>query len=148
MELLRKLSGKVIGIDTSPLIYFIEGRFSKVVEPIFESIDKGECEGVTSTKTLLEVLVQPYRLGREDLIKRYTEILLSAKNLQVYPVFSDIAVEAAKLRAKYGIRTPDAIQIATSIYAGASFFLTNDKQLKKIREIDVILLSDLEETKS
>jgi len=35
MELLKELPGKVIGIDTSPLIYFIESeRFSSVVNPI------------------------------------------------------------------------------------------------------------------
>ncbi len=145
MELLRSLQGEIIGIDTSPVIYFIEaGRFSRVVEPVFKLIDKGECEGVTSTITIIEVLVQPYRIAREDLVKKYTEILLNAKNLRVYPVLSDIAIEAAKLRAKYGIRTPDAIQIATSIYAGASFFLTNDKRLKKVEEIEIVVLSDLE----
>ncbi|WP_456473926.1 type II toxin-antitoxin system VapC family toxin [Candidatus Pyrohabitans sp.] len=145
MELLKKLTGKVIGIDTSPLIYFIESeRFSNVVDPIFELIDKGECEGVTSTITLLEVLVQPYRLTREDLVKKYSEILLNSRNLQVYPVYSEIAIEAAKLRAKYGIRTPDAIQIATAIYAGAYVFITNDKRLKKVKEVEVTLLSELE----
>ncbi len=145
MELLRELSGKVVGIDTSPLIYFIEGeKFSSIVNPIFELIDKGECEGITSTITLLEVLVLPYKLDRRDLVNKYYEILLNSKNMHIYPVYSEIAIEAAKLRAKYGIRTPDAIQIATSIYAGAGVFITNDKRLKKVKEVKVVLLSELE----
>jgi|Deesub1362B_J571_1020462.scaffolds.fasta_scaffold18138_2 predicted nucleic acid-binding protein len=145
MELLKKLSGKVIGIDTSPVIYFIEAnRYSEIVNPIFELIDGGECEGVTSVITLLEVLVLPYRLERQDLVDKYSQILLNSKNLHIYPVYSEIAVEAAKLRAKYGIRTPDAIQIATCLYAGAHIFITNDKKLKKVQEVEVAVLSELE----
>ena len=34
--------------------------------------------------------------------------------------------QAALLRAKYGLRTPDAIQLATAQEAGASSFVTND----------------------
>ncbi|WP_225896572.1 type II toxin-antitoxin system VapC family toxin [Amazonocrinis nigriterrae] len=40
-----------------------------------------------------------------------------------------IAETAAQLRADSNLRTPDAIQIATAIRAGASFFVTNDARL-------------------
>jgi predicted nucleic acid-binding protein len=44
-------------------------------------------------------------------------------------VSAPIAEEAARLRAKHNLRTPDSIQIATAINAGAMSFLTNDAQL-------------------
>lgn len=47
-------------------IYFIEEHpiYLPLVEPLFEAIDAGELEAVTSSLTLLEVLVIPFRFGR------------------------------------------------------------------------------------
>ena len=49
---------------------------------------------------------------------------------------------AAKLRVKYTIRTPDAIQMAVGILYGADTFLTNDSGLKKVKDIKVVTLED------
>jgi predicted nucleic acid-binding protein len=53
---------------------------------------------------------------------------------------------ASDLRAKYGIKTPDAIQIATTIYGGSKSFITNDETLKKVEEISMLLLDDIVKT--
>jgi len=58
-------------------------------------------------------------------------------------VVEDIAEQAAELRAEYGIKTPDAIQIATGIFGGAAIFLTNDGKLEKVDEIEVIVLDEM-----
>jgi predicted nucleic acid-binding protein len=49
---------------------------------------------------------------------------------------------SSKLRAKYAIRIPDAIQIAVGIIYGADTFLTNDSDLKKVKDIKVLVLED------
>ena len=49
--------------------------------------------------------------------------------------------EAADLRARFNLRTPDAIQVATAIIAGAQAFITNDARLKSVTEIPVLLIS-------
>jgi len=54
-----------------------------------------------------------------------------------------IAEVAAALRARHNIRTPDAIQLATAIRAGASWFLTNDAELANLPEIYVVVLKQL-----
>ncbi|WP_404987325.1 type II toxin-antitoxin system VapC family toxin [Candidatus Hadarchaeum sp.] len=54
-----------------------------------------------------------------------------------------IAERAADLRARYGLRTPDALQVATALHAGATAFLTNDARLKAVRELEVVLLDEL-----
>jgi len=54
-----------------------------------------------------------------------------------------IAVESAKLRVKYRIKIPDAIQVASGLVNGANAFITNDSNLKKIKEIKVIVLEDV-----
>ena len=44
---------------------------------------------------------------------------------------------------KYNLKTPDAIQISIGVLNGAQIFLTNDINLKQVKEIKVILLDDL-----
>ena len=50
---------------------------------------------------------------------------------------------AARLRATHSLRTPDAIQMATALQAGASFFLTNDRRLRSIEGMTVLVVADL-----
>ena len=59
MEWVADLSGKVVGLDSAPLIYFIEEHpaYLATVRPFFEALDRGEFTVVTSMVTLLEVLV-------------------------------------------------------------------------------------------
>ena len=56
---------------------------------------------------------------------------------------ADIAKNAAKNRAKYGFKTPDAIQLASALQSGSDFFITNDNQLNKFKELKVVLVDQL-----
>ncbi len=47
-----------------------------------------------------------------------------------------------ELRAQYGIKTPDALQFAGALFHGATKFVTNDADLKKVIEIDVLVIDD------
>jgi len=60
MEWIAALGGKIVGLDTAPLIYLIEEdpSFLPFVRPFFEAVDRGEFRVVTSTLTLTEVLNQ------------------------------------------------------------------------------------------
>jgi predicted nucleic acid-binding protein len=140
------LKGKTIGLDTAPLIYFIEeqSQFFEIVLPFFQAMDQGDISVVTSTITLLEVLVHPLRHANHDLAERYKTTLLAAKGLDIINLSPLISEKAAELRARYNLSTPDAIQIATSLESGAEFFLTNDFALAKVSEIKVIAVSKLE----
>jgi len=54
-----------------------------------------------------------------------------------------IADRAGRLRGKYPVlKTIDAIQISTAIDVEADAFLTNDKNLEKIKEIEVLVLKN------
>ncbi|VEN75016.1 Twitching motility protein PilT (fragment) [Candidatus Desulfarcum epimagneticum] len=63
MEWIDALQGKTVGLDTAPLIYFIEENPAhiKTVKLFFEEMDRGNFLVVTSTVTLLEALVHPLR---------------------------------------------------------------------------------------
>jgi predicted nucleic acid-binding protein len=53
-----------------------------------------------------------------------------------------LAERAAEIRATYGIRLPDAFQIATALLHKATHFLTNDNRLARVRELEVLVLAD------
>lgn len=145
MEWIDALQGEVVGLDTAPLIYFIEENptYLEIVRAFFEAMDRGEFRGVTSVVTSLEVLVHPLQHGDPALADQYRDILLNAEALSTVVLSQDIAEEAARLRAAHNIRTPDAIQMATAIHEGASFFLTNDGRLPSLPELEVLVLDEL-----
>jgi len=91
------------------------------------------------------VLAHPFRHGDTVLAQQYHEILLNAEFLTTMPLSYEIAEEAARLRAEHNIRTPDAIQMATAIHEGASFFLTNDARLPSLPMLQVLVLDELGE---
>jgi predicted nucleic acid-binding protein len=125
------------------LIYYIEEHpdLMEKVELFINKIDDGKAIGITSYVTLLELLVKPLREGRFDLVDQYRTIL--SGNLEMVPLDEIISIKAAELRAKYGFRTPDAIQLASVIYRKGDVFVTNDKGLKKVTEIRVMVLDDI-----
>jgi predicted nucleic acid-binding protein len=139
------LHGSTVGLDTGPLIYYIEEHptYLARVKPFFEAADRSEFRIVTSLVTLIEVLVQPLRTGRVDLAQEYRSILLGSPSLAAIPLDEGIAEEAARLRAQYNMRTPDAIHLATAIRSGASWFLTNDAGLPSVPGISILMLDRL-----
>ena len=145
MGWLNQLQGKVIGLDTAPLIYFIEQNpnYIDIVREFFMAMNKGEFQVVTSSLTLTEVLVHPLRNGNNQLAQQYRNILLNQDFLTVFSVSPDIAQLAAQLRATDNIRTPDAIQIATAIQNDAEFFLTNDKGFQNIANLNIQILDEI-----
>jgi predicted nucleic acid-binding protein len=145
MEWLKPLYGTVVGLDTAPLIYFIEKHptYLPLLLPFFEALDRGDIQVVTSTLTLTEVLVHPYRDGNRALAEQYFQTLLNARNLRTVPLSPAIAVEAARIRAAYQLKTPDAIQLATAKEGGATAFLTNDAGLAGIPGLRLVVLEQV-----
>ena len=135
MELNRLVKGKSVFLDTAPLIYFIEKnrRYHDILKPVISQIDALETEGITSTITLLEVLVHPLREGNHRLADKYKAILLSSNGLLTYEISHAISEQAALFRAQHGLRTPDAIQLATATIHKADYFLTDNPAEKSER---------------
>ena len=144
MGLVDEVRGQRICIDTAPIIYFIEHhvKYRNIIRPVFAEIASGNIEAITSTITLLEVLVRPLKNGDETLAEKYRDILLSSQGLTTFEILHEVSEMASRLRAKYPIRTPDAIQIAVGILYHATKFLSNDPNLTKVSEIKVIILDD------
>jgi len=134
-----------IGLDTNVFIYFLEGhpRYGAWCASLFALIERGQNPAVTSTVTLLELLVQPYRDQKEELAQTIFALTSTYPKLEWIPLTMDLADRAAELRARYRLSTPDAVQLATAIGHKAVRFYGNDRGLRRVKEIECIILDDL-----
>lgn len=98
---------------------------------------------MTSTVTLLELLVQPYRQQKEDLTQKMFALVGTYPRIEWIPATLELADRAAELRARYRLSTPDAIQVAAALSAEATRFYGNDRSLQRVKEIECILLDDV-----
>lgn len=131
-------------LDTCVFIYFIEEdqRYIKLVTQIFEAINKGRLYAVTSGITLLETLVIPLKNKEHAVADQYEKLLSGSRGLTLLNLDSNLLRLGADLRAKFGIKTPDALQIAASQLKNCSAFVTNDRRLPKIPGLRILQLSD------
>jgi predicted nucleic acid-binding protein len=131
-------------MDTAALIYWIESnpRYSATLRPLIEAIDAGEKEGVASFIGLVEVLVKPLQEGRRDLAERYRRVLVGQATFRLVAVDRAVAEQAARIRAHYGFKIPDAIQLATAVVSRADAVLTNDTRLRRFADVPIVVLDD------
>ena len=143
-NILRKL--KKVGLDSSILIYHLENLepYANLTENIFAMVAEGSLSAVLSTVSVTELLVQPFATGQKDQIAAIERFLLSLPNTEIKSPDYPIAREAARLRSKYRIRTPDALLIATSINEKADAFISNDAGLRPLRAegLTILVLAD------
>jgi predicted nucleic acid-binding protein len=144
-QLTSTVRGKLVALDTAPLIYYLEEhpRYLALTDEIFNAIRDRRARALTSVLTLAEVLVKPLRDGRRDLANQYRRLLAATRGFTLCPVGENTCERAAELRAKYGwLRTPDALQVATALERAAPLIITNDDQWKRLTEIQTVVLSD------
>lgn len=146
MNLLDDLpSGVRVGLDSAPVVYWIESHpvYYPILLPFFrDRVNAGINEAVASTLVLAEVLVKPLQLGRNDLATQYHDFFAKANHLSLESITPKVAGQAAEFRAQYGLRLPDACQIAAGLNGGVTHFITNDKGLRRVTELRVLILED------
>ena len=152
--MLRNISikkGQMIGsdkifFDTSPFIYLVENhpKYSQpVTDFIVNQIYLHESLFFTSTITLVEFYAKPKKNNDLVVIDKFKRKIREF-NFTVFDLTTALAEFSGDLRAKYDfLKAFDAIQLATAVDFGCNKFFTNDKKLKSIQEINVILVEDL-----
>jgi predicted nucleic acid-binding protein len=135
---------KVIGFDTAPFIYFIEdvAPYADLLDPVFGLVESRTLGAVTSTVTFAEILTKPFADKNFSLVDEIKFTLKTFAALTVLSIDEKLAEAAAHIRARYTIRLPDALQVAAAIQGADTLFLTNDKRVKKVEGLEVIVLSD------
>jgi predicted nucleic acid-binding protein len=143
MGLTEDLGPGPTALDTALFIYYVEENevFLPLVAPIFEDVASGRRQVVTSSLTLLEVLVVPFRAGNLALAGRYEAYLSRSRGVRMVDIDRPQLRMAAQLRALHpAVRTPDALQIAAALSAGCSSFVTNDRDLPAVPGLGILKL--------
>jgi predicted nucleic acid-binding protein len=145
---LARALGRVsrVCLDSAVPIYHLEdvAPYSELTEVIFTSVAGGSLSALVSTVSVTELLVRPFARAEGDTVEACERFLLSMPNLVIVPPTYGIAKEAARLRARYGMRTPDALLVATALDEKADAFVTNDTRLRRLKAegIAVVVLDD------
>jgi len=141
----QALAGRdIILLDTCVWIYHIENHphYSPSTEVVLNQVANGASRGICSELSLLEIKIHPLKQDREDIANEY-EILLDAfPNLTLYPITREVLHRAGLIRARYRLKTPDAIILATGLEQGATLAVTNDRNWRRVEGMDMMFLSD------
>ncbi len=126
------LVGERVALDAMAFVYHFEARlpYYPLTKSIFQRLARGDLRAVTSSLVLTEVLVPFYREPGPGRAAELARTISDLPYLQVVDVDRRIASEAARLRARFNLRTPDAVHVATALTSGAEWFITNDHRLR------------------
>ena len=127
-----------IYLDSCIAIYLVEEHpaYAAAIEDKLAESDGTFCY---SPLTELECLVLPLRLKRNDLIDKFSRFFSLNLKLEIPEV---VYKEATRLRADFGIKTPDALHLATASFHNCSELWTNDGRLAGVANsmaVDVLV---------
>lgn len=136
----------LVFLDTAPVIYYVEATegFAGIIREVFRLLAERNVQAVTSPVTLTECLIVPVREKQTELQQDFIDLLTNSEEIKFALTDLEISLLTAKIRVKYNLKLPDALQIATALQTGCDAFLTNDKALKRVTELKILVLDELE----
>jgi predicted nucleic acid-binding protein len=134
-----------IALDTPIFIYQLETnpRYLAYTDHIFSWLERPGSKAITSTITMTELLVQPYRNNDEKRANEFYVLLSTYPNLDWITPSLEIAELAARIRALDRLRTPDALQAATAVQAQATGLITNDPIFERVEGFETLVLDHI-----
>jgi predicted nucleic acid-binding protein len=130
--------------DADVLIYAAVPRhpLGHRVRILFPETAATTVAGIGSVLLIPELFTKPMRDGADSEIQALAVLL---GRLDLRPVDEAVAELAAALGAAHGLRTADAVHLATAVAAGADRFITNNSSdfSKTITDIDVTYPDEL-----
>lgn len=129
-------------LDACALIYRYEGvaPFRNAAQELMAQLCAAQpnVELVVSRLSVLECRVKPLREGHAGLLKRYDDFFAA---VNIVELSAEVVDAATQLRARHGLRTPDALQAASAlVIPGSPIFVTADAAFAKVPGLDVRLL--------
>jgi predicted nucleic acid-binding protein len=97
-RLAERLTGHhTIGLDSAVFIYHVEAhpRYVRFTRELLDGVSRQRWRGVTSTLSLMELTVRPWRLQQRDVATAYEALLMHFPNLTVADVSREVARRAA-----------------------------------------------------
>lgn len=139
---MNKFVKKSLAIDSMIMIYLLEQneKYINIIVELFHDFD----EIIISSFLYAEVLTGYYKADEKEFGDTFLAFNQIADAVKICEFSLETAKKFADVRTKYpNLKPPDCIHISTALEKNASHFLTNDKKLKNICELETILLDDL-----
>ena len=116
----------LIYLDTCLVIYLVE-RHATWGQPIEDAIAEApDARFGLSPLVKCECLVGPIKRGDPVLRRAYDEVFALFASL---PMPEAVYLQAAELRARFGVKAPDALHLACAQYHRCDALWTNDDRL-------------------
>jgi predicted nucleic acid-binding protein len=116
--------------DTMLFVYWLEDHplYAKRVRHILSQMEQRQDQLCTSSFTVAEILVGPYKLGSSEKARQIRE-LFREPLVEVIPYTLETADFYGRIRAQHGVSPADSIHLACAAQARIDLFLTNDAAL-------------------
>jgi len=132
-------------LDACALIYRFEGAhaFRQATTEVLSLLTDQQTavELAVSRLSVMECRVKPLRDGDTALLQRYADFFAS---VQIIELDSTVVDAATALRARHGLRTPDALQAASALHWQRSgedvVFVTADQGFERVPTLAVRLI--------
>lgn len=133
-------------IETAPFIYYVEDHqvYGDLMENIFDVVERESIEVSTSVITLAEALTKPLKSGDKKVEHAYRTLLQQTQQISLATITVSMAERSADLRGRYNLRTPDALHLAAALETRCDSFLTNDLGLRRVKELTILVLDELQ----
>lgn len=142
--ILHRHRGRKVYFDTNVFVYVLNGTpgLGEACVAWLDACLRGDVMGVTGDLTLAELLVQPLRANDAAAVAAVREMVVASGAVSVLQHDRACFEQAALLRARHGLKMPDALHLATAQAAGAACLVTNDRRLPALDGLDIVSLRD------
>lgn len=129
-------------LDANALIYLIAGAepFAGIVRRQLKALAarrKRQVQVGMSALSRLECRIGPLESGDAEILADY-DAFFARPDLLLVPISTTVIDLATALRARHGLKTPDALQAACCLQLGADhLFLTGDKGFRHVDGLHV-----------
>ena len=104
-----------------------ESVFYQDSKEVLNAVDLGTLEAVIPTLVIAEILTGFYTDNKDDKAEQFLSTIISNKNIEVVQLSIEIAASSAVVRAKTGMRLPDAMVMSTALHEKVDYMVTNDR---------------------
>jgi uncharacterized protein len=133
-----------VAIDSNVLIYLLEGVGPRAdaAAVVVDAVARGGTDGILASVAIAEILV-PAATANDGV--GFEEVAATLRDLgfRIIALDASVAEDVAWIRGRSGIPIADAIHLACARSAGATIFLTNDRRIPVLPQLEVAILDDL-----
>lgn len=138
-------STRLLFLDTLPILRLLEFHpdYYPVLSSLLDKIYEKNIPMIVTPLSLTEISSRAFQQGQAPLARQYYEFFTRSRLLRLHPIDAATALEAARLHAKFGMGTTEALQLAASQLCGADLLLTGNGKWREWCDSEVLTLDEL-----